>query len=68
MHDTLHKLHFDAKVGLPYLTTTLCYKTHLPFFIFFTCLFCRWDNLSLGGTTRNTSPQIFETHPTLQQQ
>jgi hypothetical protein len=24
-------------------------------------------NLSLGGTTRNVTPQIFKTHPTLEQ-
>ncbi len=26
-----------------------------------------WENLSLGGTTRNITPQIFLTHPTLGQ-
>jgi len=25
------------------------------------------ENLSLGGTTKNVTPQIFEAHPTLEQ-
>jgi len=58
MHDTLHKLHCDTNVGLPYLATTLCYKTHLPFLFFSLVYF-------VGGTTYPWVVPIGTSHPKL---